>query len=288
MAKPIDPKNIIQSADIPSIPSVLQEILALADNPKTTAADLERIVSQEPALVAQLLKWVNSAFYSLPRRVSSVSHAMILLGFSTVKSIASGMVLINAFDGISGLTPKYVNTIWQHTLVAANLIKIFAKKESTIKQDDLFLSAMIHDVGYLVLKQYFGKKYDEVLDNTDFPEAEKENEVLGTNHIDIGVALLEEWKFPETVIQMVKYHHTDEAEDFVGDDIDLKYLRLCDILAYEKDLEVLLEEYLATEDENFRPDLIEAFDAIGWDKALLENSQENITTSVKMVAQIIK
>lgn len=282
----LDPKTIIQSADIPSIPSVLQEVLALADNPRTTASQLEKLVSQEPALVAQLLRWVNSAFYSLPRRVSSVSHAMILLGFSTVKSIASGMILINAFDNISGLSAEYVNSIWKHTLMAANYIKIFAKKEPTTKQDDLFLAAMIHDVGYLVMRQYFRKKYDPLVEENPFPTPERENEELGVDHVLLGTELLTEWKFPEEVIHLVKHHH--DKEEFSGAAVDIAYLELADRFAYEKDIETFLKDFLELEEEEWSEEFKTWFQVIKWSKDDLKDVEDRIVNSNRMVAQLIK
>ena len=127
---------IVQSAEIPSIPHILQQILSLADSPRTSSSDLEKYVAQEPALVAQMLKWVNSAAYAVPQRVSSVTHAMIMLGFSTVKSIASGMILVNTFDDMSGLDKQFVNHVWKHTLSSAAIMKVISKAEANSKKDD--------------------------------------------------------------------------------------------------------------------------------------------------------
>ncbi|OVE82801.1 hypothetical protein BVY03_00035, partial [bacterium K02(2017)] len=230
-----NPELIVQAAEIPSIPKVLQQILSLADRPSTSSADLEKYVTQEPALVAQLLKWVNSAAYALPQRVSSVAHAMILLGFSTVKSIASGMVLVNAFEEVNGLSKEYVRHIWEHTLTAAAFIKILTKRENNTRKDDFFLAAIIHDVGYLVLRQYFGEKYDKLISKDPYPSFQSEQDLLGTNHVEIGVELLMEWKFPENVIELVKYHHDDEG--FEGPKTDLYYLKVSDDLAYKGNIE---------------------------------------------------
>ncbi len=253
----INPKTIIQSADIPSIPHVLQKILSLADNPRTSSADLEKYVTQEPALVAQLLKWVNSAAYALPSRVSSIAHAMILLGFSTVKSIASGMVLINTFDDVDGLEKAYVNKMWKHTLSASALIKILTKDESNKRKDDFFLAAMIHDVGYMVLKQFFRKKYDALLRMKEYPTVEMEQKALGVDHASIGAELLTEWKFAETVIQMVRFHHN--IEKYVGDKKDLYYLKLCDDMADHDNL----EEFLALDEAAVEPEFIKDLQLVG-------------------------
>jgi putative nucleotidyltransferase with HDIG domain len=276
----MDSKSIIQAADIPPVPHVLQQLLALADNPKTTSADLEKIVEREPALVAQLLKWVNSAFYSLPRRVSSISHAMILLGFSTVKSIASGMILIDVFDDLTGLSKDYVMSVWKHTLTGANLVKIIAKKEPMQKKDDLFLSAMIHDVGYLVMRQYFGNKYQELVHANPFPTVSDEGKSFEIDHAQIGAALLTEWKFPEPVIELVRNHHNPEPpEELVS---DLNYLRACDYLAYQHNI----EEFLSQDEDKVAPEMITMLQACGWEWADLAEQKEGIGKAIAVLDQM--
>lgn len=276
----VDPKILVKSADIPSVPHVLQQVLALADNPRTTSTDLEKIVVQEPALVAQILKWVNSAFYLLPQRVSSVSHAMILLGFSTVKSIASGIMLIRAFDDLSGLKKEFVTRVWKHTLTTANLVKILAVREPVSVKDDLFLAGMIHDVGYLVLSQYFQAKYDPLIQDEKFPECEEELKTIQIDHATVGSALLVEWKFPERVIDMVRYHHNREG--FEGDARYFPYLEIADEISYHKDIKNFLLRDVKDVDEG----MLERLKGIGWSWVKLQDQLEKIEAAIAQIRQL--
>lgn len=278
----INPKTIVQSAEIPSIPHILQQILSLADSPRTSSSDLEKYVTQEPALVAQLLKWVNSAAYAVPQRVSSVSHAMIMLGFSTVKSIASGMILVNTFDDLSGLEKQFVNFVWHHTLTSAAIMKVVANRESNNKRDDYFLAAMIHDVGYLVLKQYFQEKYNQLLAIDPYPHIEDEREILGTDHVEVGVELLTEWKFSQVVIDMVKFHH--EPEKYPHDKKDVYYLRICDELSVFEGLNEFLSLPEDQVNEEFLADLSKA--GLNWLK--LKDMKAEILLSIEMVQKLFK
>lgn len=275
-----DAKTIVQTAEIPSIPHVLQQILSLADSPSASSADLEKYVTQEPALVAQLLKWVNSAAYSLPQRVSSVAHAMILLGFSTVKSIASGMVLVNAFDDISGLSKDYVHHVWRHTLGAAAVMKIIARKEPNDKQDVYFLAAMIHDVGYLVLRQYYQEEYDKLLEEDPFPKPEREQEAFGIDHVAIGEELLKDWKFDEQVIQMVKYQHDSNHEEC--NQRDHFFLKICDEICDYPDL----EEFLNLDEEYVEIELLTDLKKIGWSWKMLQEHRDEIVESIAAIDKL--
>jgi len=203
----LDPKQIVLIADIPPIPQLLHQIMSLADNPSTTIQKLESLVNQEPAMITKILKWVNSALYSFPNKISSVKHAMIILGFSTVRSIASGLALMNAFENIPGINKEQVLSIWKQGLEAAQYAKILAAKEKSDIQDIIYLSAMIQNVGEIVLSQYFNEKYTNFISVNLFPHTEDENTQFETNHAIVGAALLTEWRFSDTVCQIVLNHH---------------------------------------------------------------------------------
>lgn len=274
-------KTIIQSAEIPSLPHVLQQILSLADHPRTSSADLEKYVQQEPALVAQLLKWVNSAMYALPKRVSAISHAMILLGFSTVKSIASGMILVNTFEDIEGLKPEFISSVWGHTLKEAGVIKVLSRKEDNNKKDELFLAGMIHDVGYLVLAQYFGKKYDALISEKPMPTVEMELKAFSTDHAQIGAELLTEWKFPENVINIVKHHH--DLANYEGDKNDIIYLMAAERLTEVDDLGVFLDQPLESVDPEFADWLVQL--KLSW--PVLQTYKQELLESLEMISQLL-
>lgn len=273
---------IVQSAEIPSIPHILQQILSLADSPRTSSSDLEKYVAQEPALVAQLLKWVNSAAYAVPQRVSSVTHAMIMLGFSTVKSIASGMILVNTFDDMSGLDKEFVNHVWKHTLTSAAIMKVISKAEANSKRDDYFLASMIHDVGYLVLKQYFQQKYDVLLVADPYPDIHAEREALGTDHVEVGVELLTQWKFSEVVIDMVRCHH--EPESYPHNKRDVYYLRICDELAVFDGL----EDFFAIDEHDVNEEFLNDLKVVGLNWRMLKDMKADVLLAIEGVHTLFK
>ena len=104
--------RIVEGIEIPSIPHVLRKILMLTNDPNSSSRDIEKLVLSEPGLVTHILKTVNSAFFGTPCEVRSVNHAIVLLGFSAVRSIVSGLVLIDVFHNLPGLDKKYVLNIW--------------------------------------------------------------------------------------------------------------------------------------------------------------------------------
>ena len=109
-------RMLIEGAEIPSVPHVLQEILTLTSDPAGSSRKLEELILKEPGLVTYLLKTVNSAHYAFTQKINSVQHAIVLLGFSAVKSMASALALIDAFNNLPGLNKTYVLKIWKHSL----------------------------------------------------------------------------------------------------------------------------------------------------------------------------
>jgi HD-like signal output (HDOD) protein len=217
-------RRIVEGAEIPSIPHVLQAILALTSDPASSSRELEEKILTEPGLVAHLLKTVNSAYFGLSKKVASINQTIVLLGFTSVRSIASGLILINAFNHLPRLARRYVLTIWTHSLGSAGLTRILAGPRRREKQEELFLAAMVHNVGHLVLAQYFQQKYDDLAKGDPFPSVEEERRHFGVDHPEVGAMLLEEWKFTKEIIQLVRAHHQPEL--FEGEAADINTLVL--------------------------------------------------------------
>jgi len=277
-----DIKTIIEAVEIPSIPHVLHQILSLADNPRTTSSQLEKIVTQEPALASQLLKWVNSALYSLPHRISSIGHSMIILGFSTVKSVASGMLLINVFDTVEGLSKDYLLQVWGHTLRSAGISKILTKSEPMQLKDDIYLACMIHDVGHIVMAQYFQNDYSKLTVENPFVPIEIEKEAFGVDHAQLGKALLEEWRFPEKVAELVGFHHCLDQEGYQK---ELNYMNLSETIALKHSE---LKDFLSQEEAEVDPSFIESLNLLKWTWKNLCKQHDDIQSMFDSIGLLLK
>lgn len=275
-------KTIIEAAEIPSIPHILQSILSLADDPRTSSSDLEKLVTKEPGLITHLLQLVNSAYYCLPQRISSIKHSMILLGFSTVKCIAAGLVLIDTFNNLTGLDKGYVIRVWRHGLQMANLMALLTRRETLSKRDDLFLAAMIHDVGHLVMSQHFKKEYHAAIREEPFPTPEAESRAFGVHHEEVAAAFLDGWKFPESVIAMVRHHHSPASYD--GDRRDIDFLDLAEALVLNGgQLELLLSQTQETVD----PRWPEQLGKVGWEWKTFSREKTNILHALSSIEHLL-
>ncbi len=198
---------VVQGAEIPSVPKVLQEILERTRDPDASIAEIEELVRGEPGLVTRLLKTANSALYSFSKEVVSVRQAVVLLGFTTLRSLVSGLALIDAFHNFPGLDQDYVFTVWRRSLASAGIAAHLAKRFRLLAEDEAFLSAIVHDAGHIVMDQYFQEAYRDLRKERPFPPPARERALFETDHAEVGSLLLEGWNFPPAVVETVRSHH---------------------------------------------------------------------------------
>src|SRR3989440_6604751 len=162
-----DPSVLIAEAikkvtTIATLPEVTAKIISTVEDPKSTASQLHKIVSHDPALVTRILKVVNSSFYGLPGQIGSIERAIVLLGLNAVKNIAVAASLGQLFRGAKlceGFTAK---DLWTHCIAVAVAAREMAKQMKAPIADEAFLAGMIHDIGILVSLQLWPEQLREV------------------------------------------------------------------------------------------------------------------------------
>lgn len=220
--------EILQACKIPSVPVKLHEILKAANDPSTTSSRLEKLVLQDAGLSMHLLKTVNSSLYFRQQAVKSLSQAIVMLGFPTVRSIASGLVMLETFSRMKALDQKHIVAVWDHSLATAKLVSLLSQGAPPKRRDELFLAAMLHDVGHLILSLHFGADYRPLIEQGGLPSPAVERERFGVDHAQIGGELLREWQFSDAVRELTLHHH--DVDGFTGDQQSLHCIRAADLL----------------------------------------------------------
>ena len=200
--------------DIATLPEVTTRIIAVVDDPRSTARDLHNIIKNDPAMSTKILKVVNSAFYGLPGQVSEMDRAIVLLGLSAVKNIAISASISRLFTGERINDRFSARDIWKHCLAVAVATRQFcACVGKRAFAEEAFLAGLIHDLGLLVERQAFPEQFKEVIrvvSETGRPFCEVENEIIGADHQALGSALATKWKFPRGLTTVLGYHHKTE------------------------------------------------------------------------------
>jgi len=200
-------ERVAQSIGIPTCPAIL---LDLAEETKKEHPDfekIERLVSKDVGLSATLLKTINSPFYGLRNKVSSVKQAVSLLGLSTLSSTISGLVLRNVFSSTDQVS---MERFWDSSAKFALATMYLAKKIPGLNKDDAYTYGLFQNCGIPVLIQKF-PDYKQTLAKANNSIDEKftdvEDDIHGTDHAMIGYMMTKSWNLPEFTTQAVRFHH---------------------------------------------------------------------------------
>jgi HD-like signal output (HDOD) protein len=209
-SQPLVTEALKKITAIATLPEVTSHIVATVEDPKSTASQLHKIVSHDPALVTRILKVVNSSFYGLPGQIGSVERAIVMLGLNAVKNLAVAASLGQLFRGIKLCEGFTARDLWTHCIAVGVTARELARQLKLATVDEAFLAGMIHDLGILVSLQVWPEKLTAICEQTmrtggDFCEIERQ--IIGVDHQALGLALAEQWKFPRSCQLVAGYHH---------------------------------------------------------------------------------
>ena len=209
-----DLEQIIMTAgDLPTIPVVATKVMQLMEDENSTADDLARVVASDPAVAARVLKISNSSFYGAQRQIQTLPHAIMMLGFVTLKSVVVTASVKQVYHPY-GLTEKL---LWEHSFGAGLAARLIAQELRQINPDEAFLGGLFHDIGKQIMNFLDKDKFQEVMQmcfNDGIPFAQAEQLLFHYTHEDAGALVIKKWNFPEHLIKAVQAHHSlDLGED---------------------------------------------------------------------------
>lgn len=207
-------KLISQTDDLPTLPMVAARINQEMHNEALTAKLLGEIIIEDTALAAKVLRLANSAFYGLQKKVTTLNKAAMVLGFNTVKNLAMSVSIYALYKKKNDSLIDFEG-LWQHSLGCAVAAKMLIENIDAKLADEVFLFGILHDIGKIIIINAVPREYEKILqlmDEQNIPENEAELQVIGTTHQKLGVLLMDHWKFPDTIIQAVKYHHEPDLK----------------------------------------------------------------------------
>lgn len=209
-----DQKKILEKisnlSSIPTLPSIIGQITCLLQNPKTSAEELGRAITSDQALAAKVLKLVNSAFYGFPGRISTITHAIVILGFSTIKNVVLTASILDMFKKKSDNTDFDIEQFWVHSISCGAAAKSIARFTDNKRKEECFIAGLIHDLGKILLYQYLPELFMETYTfsiRNKLLFYESELQLFKITHQEIGGTLAERWNLPQMLQQAIKYHH---------------------------------------------------------------------------------
>ncbi len=195
--------------DLPTLPDVIHRLLPLLQDDDVSINALLDVIGKDLAISMRLLKVANSAYYGCMSQITTVRHAITILGLRQVKSLALGISVFDTMRGLEKKGPLDYTMLWVHSIGTAMAAQLMSKFVSDTDSETAFTAALLHDIGKIPLNALFPDECRQVakkaLQGMDCFEAEEE--VFQFNHGDVGGWLCVNWKLPAALVQPVQYHH---------------------------------------------------------------------------------
>lgn len=200
---------------MPAFPRSVQQILQMTRDVNCSPKDLVRVIENDPVVTVKILRVVNSAYYSLPKQITSINHAVVYMGFNSLKNLALSIAAIGMLpkDNLAGFD---AHEYLLHSLTTANIAKMLAPRVGNVDPTDCFIAGLLHDFGKVVFAQYMPKEFREALMMSEWSETSLHlalREIIGTDHAVVGAMLVEKWRFAAPLVETIRHQFGDELLD---------------------------------------------------------------------------
>ena len=195
---------------LPALPTIVTQLITLVGNPRSSARDVAKLISTDQALTAKILRVANSAFYGFPRRIATIQLAIVVLGFETVKNLGLSVTVLKRFSRGTEHRLFDRERFWEHAIACGVAARMLAQRLRYRLEGEAFVGGLLHDVGKLILIEYFHPEFSEALELAEaegLTIAEAEERVFGVTHADVGGWLAERWNLPQALVGAISHHH---------------------------------------------------------------------------------
>lgn len=196
--------------DLPALPEVVVRVMRMADDPRSNAAGVAQVIATDQAMAARVLKLANSAFYGLPRQVSTLSEAVVILGLRTIKNLA---IAASTFELLNREVAGYWlqrGELWRHSLACASAAQLIAARVGMAVTEEAFVAGLLHDIGKVAINLFVRDEFERIIEcaiQQQIPFVEAEEAVLGFDHAMAGGLIAEKWNLPPSLTYAIRYHH---------------------------------------------------------------------------------
>lgn len=199
--------------EISTLPHVALQVMDVANDPNSGAAEMMKIMESDPALTARVLRYVNSSAIGLRQQITNLQYAIAYLGLKQVRNLAMTAAVSDLFKANNNPGKYDRKALWRHLVSVGVCTRILALQLSMPEFEDLFLAGLLHDLGIILEDQYANKPFKELMliATEDVPFTRLEREHLGFDHTELGEKVAESWQFPEMVRAAIRRHHSSAS-----------------------------------------------------------------------------
>jgi len=211
-------KDLLEIVEkMPAFPRSVHRVIELTSDINSDPKDLVEVIEHDPILIMKILKLVNSPYFGLAQKITSVNHAVVYIGINTVKNLAVSAATI-------GVLPRTNNAGFDmdafllHSLSTAIIARIFARKLKIQEREnfDFFLSGLLHDFGKIIFAHFMPNDFKRALQlvkKNGLPLYEAEQNIFTTDHAQIGSLLGEKWNLPTHLTACIRNHHCHDRKE---------------------------------------------------------------------------
>jgi putative nucleotidyltransferase with HDIG domain len=195
--------------NLPTLPVVASKLLEMLSSDNTSMGQIAEVLSTDPALTSKVLKISNSAYFGVTKRIDTIRLALVVLGMKEINNILLSISLFKTFPDDSELDFDR-KEFWTHSIAVGYLAQHITKSFGIATHGEEFTAGLIHDIGKIILEQYFHDDFIEILqliDEDGVKDFEAEEKILGVTHPDLGAWLARKWRIPSHLVEAIRYHH---------------------------------------------------------------------------------
>ncbi len=193
----------LRSTDaLPAVPAVVREIVALVDR-EADIKEIAETIARDQVISARILQMVNSPLYGFPGRISSISHAVILLGVNVIRGLAVSIPILDALE-------KKDRGLWLHSIGSAAAAQVLARELVLPEPEEMSTASLLHDIGRIFIKSDFPEEYEGIralMEREEISMFQAEQRMLGMDHAAIGGELARRWHLPDSLVEPIVHHH---------------------------------------------------------------------------------
>ena len=228
---PLTAAELLQDAEIPTLPEIFYRLEAAINNPYSNLADIASILAADTGLAARILKIANSSLFSFPASIETVSQAISVVGTQQLRELVLSTYVMRVFEGIP-IDLVDMNAFWRHSIACGVGARVIAAYRRETNIERFYLLGLLHDIGRLVLYLRQPESAAQALRASQAQcryLVDLESEMIGIDHAEVGAALLALWRLPESLQEPVRYHHRPGSAGLYPDEAAV--VHFADILA---------------------------------------------------------
>lgn len=192
-----------------SLPATFHRLTETIENPDNSVAEIAEVISNDQSVAMRVLQLANSAFFSFPSKIETISNALTLIGVQQIKQLIQGTAVIELFEGVPS-EHVTMQSFWKHSVACGIAAKIIASLRHEPNVERFFVLGLLHDIGRLILLQHAPQETVALIET-----ARSEGEPLytlearewGFDHAEVSAGLMEKWQFPARLAKGVEFHH---------------------------------------------------------------------------------